>query len=906
MIEQRSDLVAPIALSRWHVALAAVLYLVLGAVGISFALAPSYASPIFPAAGFAVAYLLWAGHRAWPAIWLGSVALNLGIALQNGNLGWSSLALALGIASAVTLQALLARYLVVRGGRAGWRTMEEESQILRSLVLAGPVACLAASSLAVPMLGWCQMVPGGDYVNAWWNWWSGDVLGVLVVMPLSLAILARRQEPWRSRLRTLLPPMLVALGVVGGAFVVAAQWERDQDIQDIGRHGEEVSKLLAQRFIAHQEALSALHRLFEVTPEMNHAKFEYFTRITLRDNPDIFALSINPYVRAPQRSTFERDMALRAAAPGFEIKERDSQRRLVRAADRPDYVPVGLIEPLEGNRPALGFDINSDAVRHDAIERAKRSAAPAVTAAVQLVQDNQKRVGVLLLHPAYSATPPQAERAGALLGFAVGVIKVDQLVDIAIGGVTNHALVVRIDDVQAPADRSLLYSSHPSSAVPESEYLWQQDVLMADRSWRLSVYPTAEFMGSRSHWTTLFVGAGGLVLVALLQVLLLVTTGQTAVVQRKVREQTEKLQLTSAAMEDQNAQLNALFTLSPDGLVAFSADGTVRFVNPAFFEMTGIPQAVVEGHGESVLNGALRARCVTPGMFTGIAACFHEVGAPLKQLRLDLKTPTVKVLQLVGVHSKASSIARILYLRDVTHETEVENLKSEFLSTAAHELRTPMASIYGFAEVLVSQEMEDADRKEMLDIIYRQSSLMASILNELLDLARIEARRGKDFVLERMEVHTLIDKIVHEFKPPGERAAPVVRSTAARLAIIADDNKARQAILNVLSNAYKYSPSGGAVVVELLSRTQNGDTSQVGIRVQDQGIGMTPEQQARIFERFYRADASGKIPGTGLGMSIVHEIVELLGGVVEIASQPGTGTAVTLWLPAAPDDSAHT
>ena len=119
---------------------------------------------------------------AWPAIWLGSVALNLGIALQNGNLGWSSLALALGIASAVTLQALLARYLVVRGGRAGWRTMEEESQILRSLVLAGPLACLVASSLAVPMLGWGQMVPGGDYVNAWWNWWSGDVLGVLVVM----------------------------------------------------------------------------------------------------------------------------------------------------------------------------------------------------------------------------------------------------------------------------------------------------------------------------------------------------------------------------------------------------------------------------------------------------------------------------------------------------------------------------------------------------------------------------------------------------------------------------------------------------------------------------------------------------------------------------------------------------
>ena len=888
------------SVNRWQLVLAAIAYLVVGAVGISFAMGPAYASPVFPAAGFAAAFLLWAGRSAWPAIWSGSMALNIGIALRHSDLDWHTALVAAGIACAATLQAVVARQLVVRSVDDGWRTLEDEAHIVRTLMWAGPIACLVAASLAVPLLWWGQMVPGGDYANAWWNWWSGDVLGVLVVMPMSLAILARHQAPWRNRLRTLLPPMLVALGVVTGACVVAAKWERTRDIQAVGRHGEEVSKLLAQRFIAHQEALSALHRLFEVTPDMNHVKFEHFTRITLRDNPDIFALSINPHVQAPQRSDFERDMARRAAVPGFEIKERDSQRHLVRAGDRTDYVPVGLIAPLEGNRPAVGFDINSDGVRHDAIERVKRSAAPAVTAAVQLVQENQKRVGVLLLHPAYATTSPQTDRTGALLGFAVGVIKVDQMVDIAIGSVVNPALVVRIDDVQAPADRSLLYSSHTGATVPQSEYLWQQDILMADRSWRLSVYPTQEYLGSRSHWTTLLVGAGGLALVALLQVLLLVTTGQTAVVQRKVREQTDKLQLASAAMEDQNAQLNALFTLSPDGLVAFSADGTVRFMNPAFFQMTGIPQAVVEGHGETVLNDALRARCVTPGTFIGIAACFHEVGAPLKHLSLELKTPAVKVLQLVGVHSKASSITRILYLRDVTHETEVENLKSEFLSTAAHELRTPMASIYGFAEVLLTQDMEEPDRRELLDIIYRQSSLMASILNELLDLARIEARRGKDFTLERIEVTTLIDKIVHEFKPPDARAAPVVRSTTAELVITADDNKARQAILNVLSNAYKYSPAGGAVEVELLMRTQVGEASQVGIRVLDHGIGMTPEQQARIFERFYRADTSGRIAGTGLGMSIVHEIIELLGGTVEITSQPGVGTAVTLWLPAAP------
>ncbi len=887
-------------LSQGRSLIAAAVYLVLGAVGISFAIAPSYASPIFPAAGFAVAYLLWAGSSSWPAIWAGSALLNLGIALMHGDLDGRSVALAAGIATATSLQALGGRWLVVRSIGEGWRALEDERDIIRCLALAGPVACLVASSLALPMLYWAQLVPSEGYGSAWWSWWSGDVLGVLIVMPMGLAVLQRREVAWHGRLRTLMTSMAVALCLVGGAFVVAAKWERTLIVQTVSRHGEALSQLLTQRFIAHQEALAALHRLFEVTPEMNQAKFEYFTSITLKDHPDIFALSINPLVRATDRALFEREMAQRAGAPGFEIKERDSQRRLVRAGERADYVPVGLIAPLDGNRPAVGFDINSEAVRHDAIERARHSAEPAVTAAVQLVQENKKRVGVLLLHPAHSPTALHDSGTGALMGFAVGVVKVDQLVEIATRSASIPGLVFRLDDVQAPADQSLLYSSHPEEGLAQGDYLWQQNVMMADRAWRLSVFPTAQFLSSGSHWTTMLVGAGGLALAALLQVLLLVTTGHTAVVQRKVHEQTAQLQMTGAAVEDQNAQLSALFTLSPDGLVAFSADGSVRFVNPAFYEMTGIAQAIIEGHGETLLNDEIRKRCVTPAAFAGIGGCFHEVGAPMKPMSLELNAPALKVLQLVGVHSKASTIARILYLRDVTHETEVERMKSEFLSTAAHELRTPMASIYGFAEVLLAQDLDDQS-KEMLDIIYRQSSLMSSILNELLDLARIEARRGKDFVLEQISVSMLVEAVVREFKPPAQRAAPVVISADAGLVIVADDRKARQAILNVLSNAYKYSPTGGAVEIELLSRVPSGAAAQVGIGIIDHGIGMTPEQQARVFERFYRADTSGRIPGTGLGMSIVQEIVELHGGSVELSSQKGAGTTVTLWLPAALD-----
>jgi signal transduction histidine kinase len=118
------------------------------------------------------------------------------------------------------------------------------------------------------------------------------------------------------------------------------------------------------------------------------------------------------------------------------------------------------------------------------------------------------------------------------------------------------------------------------------------------------------------------------------------------------------------------------------------------------------------------------------------------------------------------------------------------------------------------------------------------------------------------------------------------------------LYVLADRQRLLQVIENVLSNAYKYSPQGSSVVIELLPSTSLANTApKVCIRITDQGIGMTPEQQSRVFERFYRADTSGKMLGTGLGMSIVHEIVTLHGGTVELSSLSGLGTSVTLWLP---------
>ncbi len=366
-----------------------------------------------------------------------------------------------------------------------------------------------------------------------------------------------------------------------------------------------------------------------------------------------------------------------------------------------------------------------------------------------------------------------------------------------------------------------------------------------------------------------------------------------------------------ARLRDHTEQLNAIFELSPDGFVSFDADRRVRFVNRAFQTMTGLDEGALLGLDEEAFSQRLAGRGEPGAAFPGVVAlraAIEAAAGPGVALDAGRKTPGRQTFKLQGPPARvlemgmqlaaAAHVSQVLYFRDVTRDTEVDRMKSEFLTTAAHELRTPMTSIYGFVGLLRLREMDDAKRREILDTVARQSELMMAIINQLLDLARIESRQGSDFVLERVALQDIAGGSVADYRPPDGRAGPVIEQAAAPLLVEVDRQKLQQAMLNILSNAYKYSPQGGDVRMHY--RSEHGAAGlRHGVSVRDAGIGMTPAQVAHVCERFYRADASGNIPGTGLGMSIVKEIVELHRGRVQIDSAPGQGTEVTLWLPAA-------
>lgn len=870
-----------------NIGVTVLVYWLAGMLGMSLGESTGYVSPVFPAAGFAIAMMVYTENKGWPGVWLGSLALNLWIAQTHAGITTSTV-VALGIASGSTLQAVSASWLLKRRGIA-CQQLETASDIGRSLFWAGPMACIISASAGIGTLYAMGLMPASAWLHSWWVWWTGDTLGVVLAMPITMAILCRKAPSWRSRLITVIVPTVITLGVVSAAYFATAHWEHKQQRNAIDKYGQTIVQLLEHRFIAHQEALSSLKRLIEVTPDMTFQQFEHFTAVTLKDNPDIFALSFNSYVQLKQRAEYEKDFALRNGKPGFEITERNAAKQLVRAADRPGYVSVSYIAPLAGNLPAVGYDIFSEPIRRQAIANAITTRQPVITAPIRLVQENRERVGMLVLHPAYHRLDAD-DHSDSIdpLGFAVGVIKADEMIGIATRKALIDGLVFEIDD--SGTGKPIYLSSTAAHRPADRSEIQEGKVTVADRSWTVSVWATEEYVQNHHLWTSWIVGVIGVTMASLLQVLVLVITGHTAIVERKVQDQTHELRERGEALEDRNAQLSALFSLSPDGLVALSSDGIIKFVNPAFQAMTGIASSELVGnHVDDYLDKRLREHAENPGSFSGIAACFSNRDE--NPQTLVLRAPRYTVLQLVGIHSEAASASQLIYSRDITREAEVDRMKSDFLSHAAHELRTPMASIYGFSELLLVRELDPDTRRELLETIHRQTQGLVAIINELLDLVRIEARQGKDFTIQSVDLPPLIRETLDDLAFDAERWPIAFQFDKAIPMVRADRGKLRQALINVLNNAQKYSPEGGQIQIEIVSRT-----GMTGISIRDHGIGMTSDELKHFGERFWRADTSGNIPGTGLGTAIVKEILQILGGKVEVMSKPDAGTTVTLWL----------
>ncbi len=223
---------------------------------------------------------------------------------------------------------------------------------------------------------------------------------------------------------------------------------------------------------------------------------------------------------------------------------------------------------------------------------------------------------------------------------------------------------------------------------------------------------------------------------------------------------------------------------------------------------------------------------------------------------------------------------------------ESERGKTELVSIVSHELRTPLASVLGFTALLLKREFDPPTRRHYLGIVDAQARRLAALLEDFLDVQRIE-HEGVDLAPEKVDLARLLDEQAQLYAAQSPKHRLAVELAERPLTVRGDPGRLAQVVGNLLSNAIKYSPEGGTVQ---LVAARSGDG--VRIAVHDEGLGIPEEQQSRIFTKFFRGDAGATgITGTGLGLAVSREIVEAHGGSIGFDSDPGQGTTFWLELP---------
>ncbi|MDP1596157.1 MAG: PAS domain-containing protein [Methylotenera sp.] len=374
-----------------------------------------------------------------------------------------------------------------------------------------------------------------------------------------------------------------------------------------------------------------------------------------------------------------------------------------------------------------------------------------------------------------------------------------------------------------------------------------------------------------------------------------------------IQEDISKQKLALALINQDNEDKEAIFRSSPNPMAVIDVQRHVSYVNPAFCQLFNGQADQFMGLTEAALDHFIQAKCtfadkylatssipITPNLKAGQTAASTRG----LDLNFEIKLDGLKTIERSYIDSNMPRISRMIYFQDATQKNIVDKMKAEFVATAAHELRTPMTVIFGYVELLKKGAITIDVQPEFIDVIHTQSLAMIHLLNDILDVAKIESQATDSYDLIQQDIRPRLQGLAEKFIFPSNNTKIDVEISTTLPDAIVDGPKLDQVLNSFLSNALKFSPKNGAIRMQVSEVVYEGKP-KILIAIEDHGIGMTPEQLGRIFEKFYRADQSGAIPGTGLGMAISENIMEKLGGSIVIESEYGVGTKVMLYLPVA-------
>jgi PAS domain S-box-containing protein len=861
---------------------------------------PENISPIFLGAGVALAGLLIGGYRLWPGIVLGGLLYNLPHILVWFDIGFfhTSTLINSAIIVGATLQALCGAWLIRKIAKYP-NPIETIKEIASILFIGGPLSCLIGASLIVGVMYITGHEASDYYLYKWFEWWFGDSMGVILCTAALLVVFDTKynKSPLRKIMVSASFIVIFSLIVI---FMKLAGEARQYEIEAQFRRSVDMSyHQIQQRIKGTSQLLHAITGFYAASKYVDRIEFKKFIENSYEQQPEIQAWEWVPYVRFKDKEKFESV----ASADGhfdFRIKEKNKNGEMIPVKQREEYYPIYYVEPFEDNKDVFGFDLGSNPSRKAAIVKAVENNKQVATQRISLMQDEDKRSGVLIFDPVYLkdvSNSSAEERYESLKGFVVGVLKIDDLVHAAsinLGYDANFKLVIY--DKYAPDQKKLLYGNAESSAT-DLFFMISKELDVGGRIWEFTFLPSNLYSAPVVFGELWYLLLASLLFSLLTATIILLVTGRNSLMHRLVEARTKELKEARHYIDGITEEATVLLSY-------VDKEGRYRFVNKAYEKWFGMPKDYYLGspmrkcHGEAAyqylgshIGKALAGKVTTfyanIPYKNGRRKYVHATHIPDIDEKGKVRGFFVSVEDLTQIKESAEELRRAKEKAE-----EATRLKSEFLANMSHEIRTPMNGVIGMTNLLLETDMKPKQRY-YAETVRKSADSLLELINDILDFSKIEA--GKVH-LEKTEfdLHELVQDIseMMTIKTREKGLELIVRYDPNALRhVVGDPVRVRQILLNLLTNAIKFTEKGSIFINVELEKTQMRN-AVFRISVKDTGIGIPEDKRKVIFNKFDQADASTtrKFGGTGLGLAICEELTKKMGGKIRVGSEIGKGS----------------
>ena len=631
-----------------------VAYVVTGKLGLMLALPPGYASAIFPPAGIAIASAFVVGRRALPAIFLGSLILNTWIGYSaNHTINALGLEVAVLIAFASLFQAWLGGWWLKYS--IGYPTAFDSPRDVVTFFISSPLICLVSATISVSGLFALGLIDSPSFFSSWASWWIGDLLGLIVMLPLTLVAIGHPRNIWKKRLSTVALPMLIVFALLIIIFITISRWEQKDALVEFDGLSNQVSEQLKVRFDSQESVLMQISGLFTFRnfEHISRNDFHDFVQETLKGFPMIYAIEWAPKVMHAQRTEFNREQS--RDFPGFDIKHLDPEKKLVPASVRDYYYPVTYIEPMSADlQEVLGFDVAYLPVRKAALVKALTEHVAVATPPIKLVINQGKEAGLLLMYPVDGK---------AKEGVVLTMLKVSDFLG-QLFTPMQASLNIRLVDVKS---NEAIYDGF---ADPKAQVLFTRGFEFGTRHYRLETSPTALYYQRHRGWESWGLLAVGMFGTGLMGALLLLGTGYTARVEALVDEK-------AIALKESFSRFQEITSTLGEGVYVMDINGLITFTNPFAQQLLGWTEQEMHGQNAHRLFHYKRADQSFYAEDDCVMRNVMKSGQPFKSTeevfwRKDGTAINIKVTS-VPMFRDEKIVGAVVVFDDITERKKIEN-----------------------------------------------------------------------------------------------------------------------------------------------------------------------------------------------------------------------------------------